>query len=96
MNEQGSRGCGSCKGMTVIPIRRDKWGKCAFCIAVAIVGTVIGWSFTLSFVLLYPHKQVVTSLALVSFCFTMLLVGHVVAYRRRQREAQAESAVIVK
>jgi hypothetical protein len=84
MNEATSSGCGVCGKPGLISWRSEKWGRCAFCIALAIVGTITGWSFTLSFGLISPNKQLVLSLACVSLFFTVVLLLHVVVYLLRR------------
>jgi hypothetical protein len=45
----------------------------------------MGWSFTLSFALLYPDPRIVTGLVCLSLCFTLALLIHAVAYLLRGR-----------
>lgn len=66
-----------------ISIRSEKWGRCAFCAAVALAGALTGWSFTLALWLLYPGHRVMVAVAGVSGCFTLFLMLHLVAYLLR-------------
>ena len=83
MNLHAPAGCANCKGMSLLPMRREQWGGCALCFALAMVGTIAGWSFTLSSWLLHPDPRITLGLGGVSLCFTLVLLGHVIAYRRR-------------
>ena len=83
MDERTSSGCGACGKGSLILWRSEKWGSCAFCIALAIVGTIMGWSFTFSSGLLNPDKRIALGSACVSLFFTLVLLLHVIAYRRR-------------
>jgi len=83
MNEHASSGCGNCGQPSLLPLTKDKWGKCPLCIALALAGAVTGWSFTLSFGLLSPDKRIVLGSACVSLFFTVVLLLHAIAYRRR-------------
>jgi len=83
MNETVSSGCGTCgKGMP-ISIRSEKWGRCAFCAAVALAGALTGWSFTFGLWLLYPSHRVMIAVASLSSCFTLFLLLHLIAYLLR-------------
>jgi hypothetical protein len=83
MSQNNSPGCSSCKRPSLVPLRKDKWGRCALCMALALAGAVTGWSFTLSFWLLCSNKRIVLGLACLSLCFTLVLLLHIIAYRRR-------------
>jgi hypothetical protein len=83
MNQHNSPGCGSCGRASLLSLKKNKWGRCAFCMVLALAGTIVGWSFTLSFGLLYPDKRIALVLACLSLCFTLVLFLHVFAYRRR-------------
>lgn len=78
-----SSGCAGCGKATFISLRSEKWGACAFCMVLAVTGTIIGWSFTISFGLFYPDRLTTLTLALLSAFFTLVFLGHVIAYRRR-------------
>jgi|GEM_PF-6876046 len=83
MNPHNSAGCGNCRQASLLPLRREQWGGCALCFALAMTGTVAGWSFSLSFWLLYPDTRIILSLACLSLCFTLVLLLHVIAYGLR-------------
>lgn len=83
MNPPNSSGCSNCHQASLLPISREKWGSCPFCMALAVAGSVMGWSFTLSFWLLYPDLRITTTLACLSLCFTLVLLLHVIAYGLR-------------
>ena len=83
MKASSFTGCRGCEQASLFPISRDKWGSCPLCIALAAGGAVIGWSFTLSFWLLYPDPLIKRVLVAVSLCFTAVLAVHVAAYRIR-------------
>jgi hypothetical protein len=80
MDETRSTGCDGCHGIRLISWKSEKWGRCPFCIALAFVGTITGWSFTLSFGLFSSEKRLALILAGVSLCFTLVLLGHLIAY----------------
>jgi hypothetical protein len=86
MNEHASRDCGACRNGSPISWKSEKWGRCVSCIALAIVGTITGWSFTLSFGLLNPDKRIALGLACASLFFTLVLLIHVIAYRLRDSQ----------
>ena len=90
MNEPGSSRFGACGKGTLISWRSEKWGRCAFCIAIAIVGTILGWSFTLSFGLLNPDKRIALGSACVSLFFTLVLLFHAIAYRLRDSQRKKQ------
>jgi hypothetical protein len=83
VNPHNSAGCGNCHQASLLPISREKWGSCPFCMALAVAGSVTGWSFTLSFWLLYPDPRIITGMALLSLCFTLVLLLHLIAYGLR-------------
>jgi hypothetical protein len=93
MNEDKSSGCGHCGHSSILPIKTDKWGRCVFCVALALAGTVTGWSFTLSFWLLYPAPRITMVLACISLCFTVVLLLHVIAYALRSPETRLSFSV---
>ena len=83
MDLHNSSGCTNCHQASLLPISREKWGSCPFCMALAVAGSVMGWSFTLSFWLLYPDPRITAALASLSLCFTLVLLLHVIAYGLR-------------
>ena len=83
MNPHNSAGCGNCQQASLLPISREKWGRCPLCMSLAMAGTVTGWSFTLSFWLLYSDTRITTALAWLSLGFTLVLLLHVIAYGLR-------------
>jgi hypothetical protein len=83
MNPQDPVGCCGGRRVDLIPIDRDKWGRCPLCIALAGAGAVMGWSFTLSFWLLYSDPRITLGLAGVALCFTVVLALHVIAHLAR-------------
>jgi uncharacterized membrane protein len=80
MNQQNAAGCCGGRQASLIPIDRDKWGRCPLCIALAAAGAIMGWSFTLSFWLLFSDPRIVLGLAGVALCFTVVLALHVIAH----------------
>jgi len=79
-------GCGHCGAAGLLPLAgRDKWGRCAFCMALALAGNVIGWTLTLSFWLFAPQTRAVLPLLCVSAAFSSVLAGHLIAYLWRRR-----------
>lgn len=82
MTGAGSTGCKGCEQASLLAIGRGGWGGCPVCMAIAGAGVVIGWSFTLSFWMLYPDPSIPPILAAISLGFSALLAAHVAAYRR--------------
>src|SRR5262249_49090161 len=83
MDESTSSGCANCGESSLAFWKSKKWGSCPFCIALAIAGTVNGWSFTLLFGLRYPDRRIVLGSGCISLFFTLMLLVHGVAYWRR-------------
>jgi hypothetical protein len=90
MTPQNPFGCGGCHQVNLLPISREKWGRCPLCMALAASAAVLGWSFTLSFWLLYPDRRVALGLAGLAALFTVVLALHAVAHRIREAAHRAE------
>jgi len=92
MDAHGQPRCGHCGAATLLPIvNHDKWGRCAFCIALALAGTVTGWLLTVSFWLFVPQLGIVSLLVGVSSVFSLVLSVHLVVYWRRRARARRSS-----
>jgi hypothetical protein len=92
MNPQNSSGCSNCHQASLLPISRENWGSCPFCMALAVAGSVMGWSFTLSFWLLYPDLRITAALACLAVCITLVLLLHVIAYGLRAAKQKTNSS----
>ncbi len=88
MDEKRSSGCGHCGRSSILTLKPEKWGKCVFCVALALAGAVAGWSFTFSFWLLYHAPRITLGLASLSVCFTVVLLLHLIAYALRVLETK--------
>jgi hypothetical protein len=86
MNEHASHNCGACGKGSLVSWKSEKWGRCTSCIALAIIGTIMGWSFTVSFGLLNPDKRIALGSACVAMFSTLVLVLHVIVYRLRDSQ----------
>jgi hypothetical protein len=84
MTETKASACGTCGKDSLIPLRSAKWGRCSLCITLAVLGAVTGWSFSLSFWLVHPDPRVIMACVGTAACFTIVLVLHLIAYRREQ------------
>jgi hypothetical protein len=89
MHAHNPLGCGHCQQARLLPLHREDWGGCAFCMVLSMTGTVIGWSFSLSFWLFYPDVRLVMGLVGVSLCFTVVLLLHLIAYALRAKKRAA-------
>jgi len=78
-NGKRESGCSGCGASGILPLRGSKWGQCPFCMALAVTGTVTGWSLTFSFWLLYPRGPILLILACTSAAFSAVLAGHLIA-----------------
>src|SRR4051794_6215393 len=83
MNAQNPAGCCGDRRIDLIPIDRDKWGRCPLCMALAAGGAILGWSFTLSFWLLVSDQRITLGIAGAALGFTVVLALHVIAHRVR-------------
>ena len=62
-----------------------KLGKCMFCIAIAILGTVIGWALFFYFSFIFWERYLATVAFWVALFFTILLLAHVIASLIREQ-----------
>src|SRR5438477_12205485 len=86
------RRCEPCGKALLLPLGRDKWGQCATCMAIALVGTIGSWSMTLSFWMFHSRAPITVGLTSLAGAFTVVLVIHLLAYRRRSLTPPATPA----
>ena len=69
--------------MKIVPVDKQLWGACPFCMAIAAAGAIVGWSFTASYWLFQTDTRIVYGLLTVSLFFSAILAVHIIGYRRR-------------
>jgi uncharacterized membrane protein YjfL (UPF0719 family) len=81
--------CVPCAERRLNLVDSRKWGRCAFCVAVALGGAVMGWSFTLALSFTRVDTRILMVTAGTAGLFSLMLLLHVIAYVRRKAPTAA-------
>ena len=67
---------------------KNKLGKCPFCIAASIAGTVFGWFFAYASLVVLLNPIMYWFFVSVASLFSLLLLAHIIAFLINNKKSQ--------
>ena len=74
-----ANGCNNCGAKSLVPLGKQKLGKCRSCILLSAVGSILGWAIFAANHRMFPSQRLNWIFAVFATGFSILLISHAVA-----------------